>query len=145
MQAGKEQAGGPGLMEGKAKEMGLFTKDWAEKYDAGIAAATPGRDGIFTLSEAHFAGLPEDARILCIGVGTGTEIVSLATKHPGEPSLTGLKPRIVMACLTFHCLAIQDAPNSNFAPCMCASLASCWTYSCCTNKLTRIATLLHRY
>jgi len=33
--------------------------------------------------ESVFAALPEDARILCVGAGTGSEILHLASRFPG--------------------------------------------------------------
>lgn len=54
----------------------------AEGYDAQWEAMAPIRDGLYLLVESVFAGLPDDARILCVGVGTGTELAHLARKYP---------------------------------------------------------------
>src|SRR3546814_14453128 len=35
------------------------------------------------LLETVFAGLPDDARLLCVGAGTGAEIAHLAQRFPG--------------------------------------------------------------
>lgn len=59
----------------------LFDKQ-AAGYDAQWAKTAPIRDCLHFLLEAVFADLPGDARILCIGVGTGAELVHLARKHP---------------------------------------------------------------
>ena len=52
---------------------------------------SPIRDGLHYLLEAVFAKLPADANILCVGVGTGAELVHLALKNPGW-SFTAVEP-----------------------------------------------------
>jgi hypothetical protein len=64
---------------------GMFNKEWAEAYDAHVAMAIPGHGGILSLCNAHLSRLPDDARILCVGVGTGQELLHLAERHPGAP------------------------------------------------------------
>ena len=54
----------------------------AEGYDAQWEGMAPIRDGLYLLVESVFDGLPEDARILCVGVGTGAELAHLARKYP---------------------------------------------------------------
>ncbi len=54
----------------------------AAGYDERWAKTAPIRNALHFLLEAVFAGLPEDARLLCIGVGTGEEIVHLAERFP---------------------------------------------------------------
>lgn len=55
----------------------------AAGYDKQWARMAPIRDGLHFLLESVFADLPEDARILCVGVGTGAELAYLAQKFPG--------------------------------------------------------------
>jgi tRNA (cmo5U34)-methyltransferase len=55
----------------------------AAGYDQQWQRMAPVRDGLNFLLEPVFAGLPEDARILCVGVGTGAELAYLARKFPG--------------------------------------------------------------
>lgn len=55
----------------------------AASYDARWAKTAPIRDALYLLLDALFINLPEDARILSVGVGTGTELAHLAAKHPG--------------------------------------------------------------
>lgn len=43
----------------------------------------PMRDVLNLLTRAILAGLPDDARVLCVGVGTGQELVYLAREFPG--------------------------------------------------------------
>lgn len=54
----------------------------AAGYDAQWAGMAPIRDGLYLFVEAAFAELPDDARILCVGVGTGAELAYLARRFP---------------------------------------------------------------
>ncbi|HEX8373018.1 MAG TPA: class I SAM-dependent methyltransferase [Chthoniobacterales bacterium] len=56
----------------------LFDEKMAAAYDEKTALWAPGRDALFSLMCLIFAELPVDARILCVGVGTGTEMIALA-------------------------------------------------------------------
>src|SRR3989337_2017029 len=50
----------------------------AAGYDKQWAKMAPIRDGLHFLLESVFADLPVDARILCVGAGTGAELAHLA-------------------------------------------------------------------
>lgn len=54
----------------------------ASGYDKRWAKLAPIREGLHFLLESVFADLPADARILCIGAGTGAELAHLARKFP---------------------------------------------------------------
>ena len=54
----------------------------AAGYDKQWAKMAPIRNGLHFLLESIFAELPTDARVLCVGVGTGAELVHLAQKYP---------------------------------------------------------------
>lgn len=54
----------------------------AAGYDAQWAKTAPIRECLHLLVDSLFAALSEDARILCVGVGTGTELTHLALRHP---------------------------------------------------------------
>src|SRR3546814_4868108 len=60
----------------------LFDQQAAE-YDTQWARMAPIRDSLHFLLETVFAGLPDDARLLCVGAGTGAEIAHLAQRFPG--------------------------------------------------------------
>lgn len=60
-----------------------FGPEQAAVYDQQFAKMAPLRDALHLLMEAVLCGLPEDARILCVGAGTGAEIVRLAPRFPG--------------------------------------------------------------
>lgn len=59
----------------------LFDKQ-AAGYDAQWARTAPIRDALLFLVESVFAELPDDARILCVGAGTGAEIAYFAQRKP---------------------------------------------------------------
>ena len=54
----------------------------AAGYDKQWDKTAPIRDGLHFLLESVFADLPDDARVLCVGAGTGAEMVHLAKKFP---------------------------------------------------------------
>ena len=54
----------------------------AASYDAQWAKTAPIKDCLYFLLGSLFAELPADARILCVGVGTGVELAYLAHKNP---------------------------------------------------------------
>ncbi|GAB3672209.1 class I SAM-dependent methyltransferase [Salinisphaera aquimarina] len=53
----------------------------AAGYDKQWAKMAPIRNGLHFLLESVFAELPADARLLCVGVGTGAELAHLAQKN----------------------------------------------------------------
>jgi tRNA (cmo5U34)-methyltransferase len=55
----------------------------AAGYDAQWAKTAPIRECLHLLLDAQFAALPADARILCVGLGTGAELAHMAVKQPG--------------------------------------------------------------
>jgi tRNA (cmo5U34)-methyltransferase len=63
----------------------------APTYDQQWARLAPFRDGLHLLIGSLFASLPADARILCVGAGTGAEILCLGALHPGW-SFTAVEP-----------------------------------------------------
>ena len=61
----------------------MFNEAHAARYDAQFARANVFREAIHLVTDFAFAGLPENARILVVGAGTGAEIIALAARHPG--------------------------------------------------------------
>lgn len=55
----------------------------AASYDTQWAKSAPIRSCLHFLLGSMFTDLPTNARILCVGVGTGDELVYLASKNPG--------------------------------------------------------------
>src|SRR5690606_12507615 len=63
----------------------------AAGYDRQWAKTAPIRDCLYFLLEPLLAPLPAEARVLCVGVGTGQEMAHLAAAHPGW-SFTAVEP-----------------------------------------------------
>ncbi|SJN15112.1 SAM-dependent methyltransferases [Halomonas citrativorans] len=96
----------------------------ASNYDQQWAKLSPITNGLYFLLESVFADLPENARILCVGVGTGRELIYLAKKFPGwrfiavDPSGAMLdacreaanKENIALRC-TFHEGYVESLPD----------------------------------
>ncbi|WP_394559448.1 class I SAM-dependent methyltransferase [Aquipseudomonas alcaligenes] len=67
----------------------------AASYDSQWAKTAPIRHCLHLLVNSLFAELPADARILCVGVGTGTEMAHLAQQNPGW-HFTAVEPSAAM-------------------------------------------------
>jgi len=90
---------------------GVFDR-MASGYDDKVARMAPINDGLYFLLESVLAELPLEARVLCVGVGTGTELIHLAAAFPGwrftavEPSgamMDICRTRIDEAGITSRC------------------------------------------
>ncbi len=60
----------------------FFTKEISQIYDERNRRLSPITDNMHFLIRLMLRELPENARILCVGVGTGAEILSLAEAYP---------------------------------------------------------------
>lgn len=69
----------------------FFDQSQATSYDDRFKKLAPLRDTMLMLAAAALSDLPEDARILCVGAGTGAEILFLARLFPGW-SFTAVEP-----------------------------------------------------
>ena len=67
----------------------------APTYDQQWAKLAAFRDGLHLLLGSIFHGLPSTARVLCVGAGTGAEIVHLAAHFPGW-TFTAVDPSVGM-------------------------------------------------
>lgn len=61
----------------------LFGKDQAASYDDRWKTLYPINQALHFLSGIALAGLPAEAEILCVGAGTGAEILALSRERPG--------------------------------------------------------------
>jgi tRNA (cmo5U34)-methyltransferase len=59
-----------------------FDQAHAATYDQRFAKLAAMRDALHLLISAVFVDLPAEARILCVGAGTGAELIYLAQKFP---------------------------------------------------------------
>jgi len=60
-----------------------FDRDLASRYDQGIRLSCPSYDALHRMLGPVFQLLPEDARFLSAGAGTGGEILALAERFAG--------------------------------------------------------------
>jgi tRNA (cmo5U34)-methyltransferase len=67
----------------KSEPATLFNKEHAASYDERFARLAPLKDSLHLLIRILFSELPERARILCVGAGTGAELIALAQAFPG--------------------------------------------------------------
>lgn len=84
----------------------------ADAYDENTARWAPLRQALDWLSRQVMSGLPEDANILCVGAGTGAEVLYLAAEFPGwrftavepsEPMLARCRLRAEEAGILHRC------------------------------------------
>ena len=75
----------------RSDEIKAIFDQQASGYDEQWAKTAPIREGLHFLLSAVFAELPADARILCLGAGTGEEMTYLANRFP-QWSFTAVEP-----------------------------------------------------
>ncbi|MEE2565085.1 class I SAM-dependent methyltransferase [Hyphobacterium marinum] len=68
---------------GTAAPGDFFNAEMAARYDERNSKLSPISDCMHFLFRLALENLPETARILCVGVGTGAEILSLSKARPG--------------------------------------------------------------
>ena len=69
----------------------FFGKEQASGYDRQWAKLAPIRDALHLLLRIRLSELPDDAQVLCVGVGTGAELLYLAQAFP-QWSFTLVEP-----------------------------------------------------
>lgn len=72
-----------------------FNANASRSYDEKNRALSPIADNMHFLIRLILKDLPADSRILCVGVGTGAEILSLAKEYPGF-TFVGVDPSAAM-------------------------------------------------
>jgi tRNA (cmo5U34)-methyltransferase len=73
----------------------VFDKEQASTYDTRAAKIAPLRDALHLSIRLVLSELPADARILCVGVGTGLELIYLAQEFP-QWQFTAVEPATAM-------------------------------------------------
>ncbi len=76
----------------------FFNEAHAASYDERFSGLAPLRATLDRLVEALLYNLPEKARILCVGAGTGAEILYLGEKFPGW-HFTAVEPSAPMLAI----------------------------------------------
>ena len=72
-----------------------FDQKVAASYDAKTALWSSGRDALFSLMRLILSELPGEARVLCVGAGTGSEMIALAHAFP-HWQFTAVEPASAM-------------------------------------------------
>jgi tRNA (cmo5U34)-methyltransferase len=72
-----------------------FDRQHAATYDKEFERLAPFKDALHIMTRSALAGLGGEARILCVGAGTGAELVYLAEQFPGW-HFTALDPSEAM-------------------------------------------------
>jgi tRNA (cmo5U34)-methyltransferase len=72
-----------------------FDQERAAKHDKQFAKLASMRAGLDLSICMVLSGLPDNARILCVGVGTGTELIALAQHFPLW-QFTAVEPAVPM-------------------------------------------------
>lgn len=73
----------------------VFDKERASTYDTRAAKIAPLRNALHLSIRLVLSELPADARILCVGVGTGLELIYLAQEFP-QWHFTAVEPAKAM-------------------------------------------------
>ena len=73
----------------------VFDKERASTYDERAAKLAPLRDTLHLLTRVILSELPANAQILCVGVGTGLELIYLAKEFP-QWQFTAVEPASAM-------------------------------------------------
>ncbi|MGB3757157.1 MAG: class I SAM-dependent methyltransferase [Rivularia sp. (in: cyanobacteria)] len=104
----------------------VFDNERASSYDETFARLAPIRDALYLLIRQIFSELPADANILCVGAGTGAEMIYLAQNFP-QWRFTAVEPASAMLDIcrqkaeecgissrcTFHQGYLDSLPTSN--------------------------------
>ena len=118
----------------------------AAGYDRQWARTAAIRDCLYLLLDPLLSGLPAEARVLCVGVGTGQEMAHLARRFPGwtftavEPSgamLHVLRDKAIRAGIEQRCqfhegyleTLPEQVPSTRPPPCWYPSSFSSATYA----------------
>ena len=106
--------------------MEIYTTEWAENYERLAIAGIPGREGLYRVCKASLTNLPQGARILVVGCGTGSDLIPLAKAlptasfvaiDPAEPMLAfcservkseGLSQRVTLQAKSLNSFQMPD-------------------------------------
>lgn len=104
----------------------VFDQERASSHDKRFAKLAPMREALHLFVRMVLSELPADARILCIGVGTGPELIDLAQAfpqwrftavEPAAPMLDICRQRVeecgIASRCTFHEGYLDSLPESD--------------------------------
>lgn len=79
----------------------IFDQKYAASYDKRTGFLAPMHDALHALIRAILAELPIEARVLCVGAGTGSELIDLAAAFP-QWQFTAVEPAAAMLNICRH-------------------------------------------
>ncbi|KGT85985.1 methyltransferase [Erwinia typographi] len=88
----------------------IFNSEFSRQYDDYNHRLNEIANNLHLLIAILLRDLRENARILCVGVGTGSEIIRLAQKHPGW-HFTGVDPSPDMLAVCAGKLQLESLSN----------------------------------
>lgn len=93
------------------EQLEVFSKQSeAANYDDRFAPMSPFKDALHLLMKLILIDLPKNARVLCVGVGTGAELIYLAKAFP-EWHFTAVEPAAAMLNICREKLATEGLIN----------------------------------
>lgn len=94
--------------------MSRFQQQGAAEYDSRIGTLVPGYDALHQTSAALLkARLPDTAKVLVVGAGTGTEVLALAVQNP-HWQVCALEPSADMLAIARQKCTAQGLVNVAF-------------------------------
>lgn len=88
-------------MNSNKKPSALFDEDHAKRYDGQWVKLAAMKDALHLFTRVILSDLPDDAHILCVGVGTGDELFDLAEHNPNW-KFTAIDPSAPMLERCMH-------------------------------------------
>jgi tRNA (cmo5U34)-methyltransferase len=82
-----------------SEKIWVFDKHSAATYDRHWVKLSALKDVLHLFTRIVLSELPEDARILCVGAGTGEDIFGLAHHYP-QWRFTAVDPSVLMITLS---------------------------------------------
>jgi tRNA (cmo5U34)-methyltransferase len=73
----------------------IFNQDVASSYDKQFSKLAPIKDALHLCMQMVLSDLPAKANIICLGVGTGAELIALAKTFP-KWTFTAVEPASAM-------------------------------------------------
>lgn len=96
----------------KNKEDNYFDQEKAESYDSKFNKIAPMKDALHLLTQLVFSNISKKARMLCVGAGTGAEVLYLARHYenwhfdivePSEPMMNICREQVKFAGIESRC------------------------------------------
>lgn len=131
-----------------SEKTGFFGKNHAANYDKSSEGLAAIKDALHLVTKVSLMDLPDNSEILCVGAGTGAELIALAQSNPGwrftaldssEAMLDVCREKLdkegLLSRCDFHLGYIDSLPGNRIYNAATAILVSQFL----TNKADRVA------